>query len=398
MKNQLIPYGRQDINEDDINSVVETLSSDFLTQGPKVHEFEECFAKYIGSNYAIAVSSGTAALHLSVLALELKKGDKVITSPITFSASANCVRYCEGEVVFADIDSKTYLIDYNKVKSLLESHPYGTFKGLILIDFAGRAVNIEKFKKLADKHGVWILEDSCHAPGGFFIDSNNKKQNCGNGKYAELAIFSFHPVKHIATGEGGMITTNNKTLYNKLLELRTHGITKDNLKFKNSIDVASSENNQKEYPAWYGEMQNLGYNYRLSDINAALGVSQLKRAENGLNKRISIVKKYNEAFKNKSFIKNKIKFIEGHAYHLYILELKRRLDLYNYLRSKNIFTQIHYVPVHLMPYYKKLGYNIGDFPVSESYYKKCISLPIYTSLSSEDQNYVIDTINDFYNE
>ncbi len=398
MNKKIIPYGRQDINEDDINSVIEVLKSDFLTQGPIVSDFEETFAKYIGSDYAVSVANGTAALHLSVLALGLKKGDKVITSPITFSASANCVRYCDGEVVFADIDPNTYLIDYNHVESLLQENDHGTFKGLILVDFAGRAVNLEKFKKLANKYGLWILEDSCHAPGGFFLDSNNKKQNCGNGKFADLAIFSFHPVKHIATGEGGMITTKNKLLYEKLLELRTHGITKSPSKFENGLEIANSEINQKKYPGWYMELKNLGYNYRLSDINAALGKSQVSRAKLNLEKRFSIVKKYNEAFLNKSFIKNKIKFINGHAYHLYVLEVDKRLELYNYLVKKNIITQVHYIPVHIMPYYKKLGYKVGDFPISESYYKQCISLPIFPTLSNDDQQYVINSINEFYNE
>ena len=398
MNKKIIPYGRQDINEEDINSVIEVLKSDFLTQGPLVSDFEESFAKYIGSDYAVSVANGTAALHLSVLALGLKKGDKVITSPITFSASANCVRYCDGEVVFADIDPNTYLIDYNNVESLLRENDHGTFKGLILVDFAGRAVNLEKFKKLADKYGLWILEDSCHSPGGFFVDSNNKKQNCGNGQFADLAIFSFHPVKHIATGEGGMITTKNKLLYDKLLELRTHGITKSPSKFENNLEIANSEINQNKYPGWYMELKNLGYNYRLSDINAALGKSQISRAKLNLKKRFSIVKKYNEAFLNKSFIKNKIKFINGHAYHLYVLEVDKRLELYNYLKSKNIITQVHYIPVHIMPYYKKLGYKVGDFPISESYYKQCISLPIFPSLSNNDQEYVINSINEFYNE
>ena len=219
-----IPYGRQNITDDDIHAVVDVLKSDYLTQGPHVPEFEQSFAKYIGAKYAVAVSNGTAALHLCTLALGVKKGDKVITTPITFAASANCVRYADGDVAFADIDPVTYLIDINKVRELLESSPQGTYKGIIPVDFAGRAVDLEAYRKLADEFNLWIIEDACHAPGGYFIDSKGKQQNCGNGLFAELAIFSFHPVKHIACGEGGMITTNDKALYDKLRNLRTHGI------------------------------------------------------------------------------------------------------------------------------------------------------------------------------
>ena len=390
-----IPYGRQNIDQNDIDVVVSVLQSDHLTQGPVVKEFENKFAAYVGAKYAVAVSNGTAALHLNALALGIKKGDKVITTPITFVASANCVRYCGGEVVFSDIDPKTYLLDINKVKSLLEASPKGTYKGIITVDFAGRAVDLESFKKLADEYGLWIIQDSCHSPGGFFRDSKNLLQKCGNGNFADLAIFSFHPVKHIATGEGGMITTNDENLYNKLLSLRTHGIVKNPKQFKNSIKFSGGLD---EYPGWYMEMQELGYNYRLTDFQSALGISQLKKASSGLQKRKEIAENYFNNFNSKNYIKGQSGIVEGHAYHLYIIEVENRLGLYNYLRTKNIYTQIHYIPCHLMPYYRNLGWSDSDFPLAENYYKKCISLPMYTSLSSEDQNYVIDTINDFYNE
>ncbi len=196
MENKVIPYGRQNITQEDIDIVVEALKSDYLTQGPKILEFENAFAKYVGSKYAVAVANGTAALHLCTLALDVKKGQKVITTPITFAASANCVRYCDGEVIFADIDPETYLLDFDSVKSILEASPMGTYQGIIPVDFAGRAVDLEKFRKLADEYNLWIIEDSCHAPGGCFIDEKGNEQNCGNGNFADLAIFSFHPVNY----------------------------------------------------------------------------------------------------------------------------------------------------------------------------------------------------------
>ena len=388
-----IPYGRQNITSEDIATVIETLQSDYLTQGPKIAEFEEAFANYIGCKYAVAVANGTAALHLCTLALDVTKGQKVITTPITFAASANCVRYCDGEVVFADIDPETYLIDYKSVEKLLEASPMGTYQGIIPVDFAGRAVDLEKFRTLADKYNLWIIEDSCHSPGGYFIDSKGNHQNCGNGNFAELAIFSFHPVKHIACGEGGMITTNDEKLYKKLLMLRTHGIVKSEELYTNSIAFAGGDT---KYPGWYMEMQQLGFNYRLTDFQAALGLSQLGRADQGLKRRRAIAKKYNESFQSNSFIKGQSGVVEGHAYHLYIIETEARLGLYNYLRTQNIFAQIHYIPCHLMPYYRELGWKEGDMPKAENYYKHCISLPMYPTLTDEEQHFVIATILSFY--
>lgn len=394
----MIPYGKQNITEEDIRVVSEALKADFLTQGPKILEFEKLFATYIGSKYAVAVANGTAALHLNALALDVKPGDKVITTPITFAASANCIRYCGGDVVFADIDPETYLLDINKVEALLKAAPKGTYKGIIPVDFAGRAVDLEAYRKLADEYGLWIIEDACHSPGGYFTDSNGKKQNCGNGNFADLAIFSFHPVKHIATGEGGMITTNDEELYKKLLVLRTHGITRDNNVFENSVSFASGVTvpETNSYPMWYMEMQTLGYNYRFTDFQAALGISQLSRAEEGLARRRAIAKKYNDTFSNKSFIKGQSGNIEGHAYHLYVIEVEDRLGLYNYLREHQIFAQIHYIPCHLMPYYKQFGWKENDMPDSEEYYRNCISLPMYPTLTDEEHDFVINKILAFY--
>ncbi|WP_128331182.1 UDP-4-amino-4,6-dideoxy-N-acetyl-beta-L-altrosamine transaminase [Apibacter sp. HY039] len=394
----IIPYGRQNITEDDIQEVITALKSDYLTQGPKILEFEKKFADYVGSKYAVAVSNGTAALHLSVMALGVNKNDKVITTPITFAASANCIRYCEGEVVFSDIDPKTYLLDYDKVEKLVKSSPKGTYKGIIPVDFAGRAVELEKFRKLADEYGLWIIEDACHAPGGYFSKTTGSLEKCGNGLNADVAIFSFHPVKHIACGEGGMITTNDLEIYNKLLTLRTHGITRDSNLFQNSLQFANGEQKSENYPGWYMEMQTLGYNYRLTDFQSALGISQLNRADKGLDKRKKIAEIYHNAFKDENYILGQSGLVEGHAYHLYILEVKNRLGLYNYLKENKIFAQIHYIPCHLMPYYKSLGWKEGDMPYSENYYKNCLSIPMYPTLTDEEQNYVIDKIKEFYNE
>lgn len=389
-----IPYGRQSISEEDIQAVVDVLGADCLTQGPQILAFEKAFASYIGAEYAVAVANGTAALHLCAMSLNVQQGDKVITTPITFAASANCVRYCGGELTFADIDPDTYLLDIESVRQLLEDAPRGTYKGVIPVDFAGRAVNLEEFRALADEYDLWIIEDACHAPGGSFTDSNQQTQQCGNGNFADLAIFSFHPVKHIAAGEGGMITTNDKELYEKLLTLRTHGITKDESAYTNSIELAGGE---EAYPGWYMEMQHLGYNYRLSDIQAALGHSQLKKADEGLKRRREIAANYFEAFKDNPDIPGQSGVVEGHAYHLYVIEVPDRLGLYKFLREHGIYAQIHYIPCHLMPYYQQFGWREGDLPKAEAYYSRCISLPMFPTLTDEEQSFVIEKVCEFLN-
>ena len=381
---KLIPYGKQQITTEDIRAVVKVLKSDYLTQGPLIAEFEQAFAKYVGAKYAVAVSNGTAALHLSALASGVNNGAKVITTPITFAATANCVKYIGGEVVFGDIDPETYLLDIKEVKKLLESSPRGTYSGIIPVDFAGRPVNMDAYRKLADNYGCWIIEDACHAPGGYFIDSKGFKHNCGDGTFAEFAIFSFHPVKHIACGEGGMITTNDEALSHKLRNLRTHGIQQiPELKHFN-------------HGPWYYEMQELGFNYRLTDFQAALGKSQLKRAQTNLYRRREIAANYTNAFSEKQYIIRQVGIIKGHAYHLYVAEFKDRDGLYRHLRENNIHAQIHYIPVHLMPYYRQFGWKEGDFPHAEYFYKHCLSLPMYPSLTEKEQEFVIKTIAAFY--
>ena len=383
MENRKIPYGRQNIEKDDLEAVQNTLLADFLTQGPKVEEFEKKFSSYVGSKYAVAVSNATAGLHLSVLALGLKKNERVITTPITFAATANCIRYAGGEVWFADIDPETYLLDINSVKKLIESKPKGFFKGIIPVDFAGLPVDLELYRNLADEHGLWLIEDACHAPGGSFVDSKGLENKCGNGAYADLSVFSFHPVKHIACGEGGMVTTNSEELYQKLMRLRSHGITKENM-------------SQNDGP-WFYEMQELGFNYRLTDIQSALGISQLLKNNKGVERRNEIAEKYKSAFKNKIKYQDLPKgFFNAH--HLFVVEVDKRKEFYDFLRTNGILAQIHYIPVHQLPYYKKIGYNGADLKNAENYYSKCISLPMFPSLSNKEIEYVIEKTLAFFDK
>ncbi len=375
---KVIPYGRQYIEQDDIDVVVETLKSDYLTQGPKIVEFENAFAEYVDAKYAVAVSNATAGLHIANMALDVNKKDRVITTPITFAASANASRYCGAEVWFADIDPDTYLLDINSVRTLLESKPKGFFSGIVPVDFAGLPVNLEEFRKLADEYNLWIIEDAAHSPGGFFTDSNGNINKCGNGKYADLAVFSFHPVKHIACGEGGMVTTNNKEIYEKLKLYRSHGITKDNM----------SEN----HGGWYYEMQTLGYNYRITDMQAALGLSQLKKNELGVERRNEIALKYKNEFSGTSIKFQQLPKNSLNAHHLFVIEVENRDELYNFLKDDGIYAQIHYIPVHTLPYYKEIGYDDAKLGNSENYYNKCISLPMYPSLSDEEHEYVIQKV------
>tara|TARA_B110000027_G_C16122555_1_gene304289 strand:- start:24039 stop:25187 length:1149 start_codon:yes stop_codon:yes gene_type:complete len=377
-----IPYGRQSIDQNDIDAVIKILKGDFLTQGPKVKEFENKFSNYVGTKYSVAVNSATSGLHLAVLALGLKKGERVITTPISFAATANCVRYVGGEVWFADIDKITYLLSLDSTRKLIESKPKGFFKGIIPVDFAGLPVDLEDFKELAKEHDLWIIEDACHAPGGSFTDSKGIIQKCGNGNYADVAVFSFHPVKHIACGEGGMVTTNSKKIFDRLTSLRTHGITKNNM--------------NENHGGWFYEMQELGFNYRLTDIQSALGITQLAKNNLGVARRNEIATVYKEAFKSKlKFqISEKGKL---NAHHLFVIEVENRKELYDYLLKNNIFAQIHYIPIHTLPYYKKIGYKEADLINSENYYSKCLSLPMYPSLSEKEQSFVIEAVNYYIN-
>ena len=383
-----ISYGHQLITDEDILAVVETLKSDYLTQGPRIPEFEQKFADYLGVKHACMVSNGTAALHLCAMALGIQPGDKVITTPITFVASANGFRYLGADIVFCDIDSKTFLMDLDKLEEILKASPKGTYKAVVPVDFAGYPIDEERLHQLALEYGFKTVIDACHAPGGSWTDSKGEKQMIGNCKYADLSVFSFHPVKHIAAGEGGAITTNNSELYRKVALYRTHGITKD------------PELLTQNDGGWYYEMQELGYNYRITEFQAALATSQLSRLDWSIKRRNEIAKRYDDALRNLPILTPFRAEGITHAFHLYVIEVHpiRRKALYDYLHENNIFSQVLYIPAHTMPYYKSLGHKEGECPVAEDYYKRCLALPMYPSLTNEDLQYIIDTIWEFYAE
>lgn len=378
-----IAYGRQSIDAGDIKAVVDVLKSDFLTQGPKVREFEDALCKYTGAKYAVAVSSGTAALHLAVLALDIKQGDEVITSPITFLASANCVLYGGGRVKFADIESNTVLIDPLEIKKQITKRT----KAIIPVHFAGQSCDMAEISKIARKNKLFIIEDAAHA-----IGSKYKGEKVGSCKYSDMAIFSFHPVKTITTGEGGAITTNNKKLNERLLMLRSHGVT------KNPKYLTKNEG------PWYYEMQLLGFNYRLTDIQAALGMSQLKKIEMFVKRRREIVDLYKKEFAGDERYAFLIEKDYSHAaFHLCPLLIDfttvktNKKDLFEKLKKKGLHLQVHYIPVHLQPFYKKFGFRKGDYPKAEAYYKSTISLPLYPDLKNSDVKHIVKIIKETLN-
>lgn len=378
----VIPYGRQTITEEDKKVVLSVLESDFLTQGPWVEKFEKSVAQFIQAKHAVAVTNGTAALHLAAMALGVKAGDKVIVTANTFAASANCIRYCGGDVEFADIDKDNYCLDLALLEKKLQANP-GTYKGIVCVDFAGYPVDFEKLRKIADKHSLWIIEDACHALGAQFKNSQGEMVFSGNSRYAEASVFSFHPVKHIATGEGGMITTSNDKLYAQLLKLRTHGITKDSSLFEFPSDGG-----------WYYEMQELGFNYRISDILCALGASQMTRIEENLRRRREIAKRYDKELQGTGLILPVVENDRLQAYHLYVVQSEKRNDLYNHLRENGVYPQVHYIPVHRLPYYREL-YGEISLPVAEKYYSRALSLPMYHGMTDDEQTRVISVIKSF---
>jgi UDP-4-amino-4,6-dideoxy-N-acetyl-beta-L-altrosamine transaminase len=374
---KIIPYGRQEITEEDIEAVARTLRSDYLTQGPAVGDFEKHFAEVVKAPFALAVANGTAALHLAALALGLKKGDKVLCTANSFVASANCILYAGADVEFVDIDPQHFCVSLPAIEAKLKAHPKGTFKGLVAVDFAGYPAVTREMKDLCDRHGLWILEDSCHALG-----AHRGPSVVGSCEFSDISIFSFHPVKHIATGEGGMITTSSPELYKKLSLLRTHGITKD-----------PAQMSQVDGP-WYYEMQELGFNYRMPDILCSLGLSQMKRLGSNLQRRQKIAETYQRELPQQVFWTPVEKDVY-HSYHLFTVQTDRRKELFMHLREKGIHAQVHYIPIHTQPYYVA-RYGKGDFPVAENYYAKALSLPMFHGLKEDEQGYVIDTVKAFF--
>ncbi len=379
MGNQFIPYGKQSICEEDIAAVTEALRSDWLTQGPKVEEFEKKIAKYCGARYAVAVSNGTAALHLAVLAADFGSGDEVITSPITFVASANCIVYAGATPVFADIRSNTYCLNPAEV----EKRICPATKGIIPVHFAGQPCDMDAIGKLAQDNKLVVIEDGAHAIGASY-HVEGKTHKVGSCIHSDMTIFSFHPVKHMTTGEGGMITTNSDELYEKLLLLRTHGITKD-----------PSKLTRQDGP-WYYEQQTLGFNYRITDFQCALGISQLEKLDGFVCRRREIAVAYNDAFSGgeKLLIPFEAEQAQSSC-HLYMLQFDSldRLKVFNRLREKGLGVNVHYIPVHLQPYYQEnFGYNTGDFPEAEAYYARAITLPLYPMMTQEDVAYVINAV------
>ncbi len=389
MAKRFLPYSRQSIDKVDIKKITNVLKSDFITQGPNIFDFEKDFAKYVGAKYAVACATGTAALHLSCLALGINKKSRILTSAVTFVASANCAEFLGASVDFVDIDKNTYCINVNELEKKLKQKKIDL---VIPVHLCGHSSEMAKIHKLKKKYNFHIIEDSCHALGGKY---NNFK--VGSCKYSDISTFSFHPVKPITTAEGGMITTNDETIYQKLLLYRTHGIHKNPLKFKNK-NLAFDENNQPN--RWYYEMDVLGFNYRITDLQAALGKSQLKRINLFTKKRNQIANIYNKNFKNLKNLKIPFKSKKVlHAYHLYtILVDFKKINLsknkfMKFLFECGIGSQVLYIPVFLQPYYKrKYNYRPNKFPVSMKYYEQALSIPIFYSLKKTEQNLVINKI------
>lgn len=370
MSNLYIPYGKQSIDENDIKAVVDVLKSDFITTGPKIEEFERKVADYVGAKYAVAIANGTAALHAACFAAGIGEGDEVITTPITFAASANCALYCGATPVFADIDKESYNISPADIRRKLTEKT----KAIIAVHFTGQPCEMDEIHKIADENNLIVIEDAAHALGA---DYKGKKI----GSLSDMTTFSFHPVKHITTGEGGMIVTNDEKLYERLKLFRTHGITREEKYLSRNADP------------WYYEQIDLGYNYRITDIQCALGISQMDKLDDFVNKRRVLVERYNNAFEEVSGIVVP-KQVEGcnNSYHLYVIQVENRLEVFNKLRTAGIGVNVHYIPVYKHPYYQKNGYADVKCPNAEEYYEHCISLPLYPKLTVKEQDYVIEKV------
>lgn len=378
----MIYYGRQDINQDDIEAVRAVLTSDFLTQGPAIERFEKTVASYCGAKYAVAVCNATAALHIACRAAGLKQGDVLWTAPNTFVASANCGLYCGSDVDFVDIDAQTYNMSTQELEKKLASSAKKP-KVLVPVHFSGQPCDMEQIHRLAKDHDITIVEDASHAIGAEY-----KGERIGSCKYSDMTVFSFHPVKIITTGEGGMVLTNNPDLYEKLRLYRSHGITRDsNLMSRND-------------GSWYYEQIDLGYNYRVTDMQAALGTSQMKRLPEFLQRRRYLAKRYNELLADLPLTLPYQMEGTNSSWHLYVAcfcedaSLTKKERLFQEMKKRGITLNMHYIPVHLQPYYRNMGFVHGDFPVSEAYYEKAFTLPLYYGLSDEEQVTVVEALRD----
>ena len=392
---KIIPYGKHYIDEDDINSVVEVLKYKNLTQGDEVDSFEREVAKYVGAKYAVAMSSWTAGLHLANRALGIKEGDKVITSPITFVATSNSVIYCGAEPVFSDIDSNSINICPKKLEQTIKDN--SNIKAIIPVHYGGVPCDMESISVIAKKYNLSIIEDAAHALGAKYSDGSM----VGSCKFSHMTGFSFHPVKSIAAGEGGMITTNDENIYKKLIRLRSHGINKLDDSF---INIKQSKSEGLSNP-WYYEMQDLGYNYRITDFQSALGKSQLKKLNLFIDRRIDLVKRYDKAFSKFKYLKTiQSEFRAKSSHHLYVVKINfkkiniTRAELMIKLRDYGIITQVHYIPVTQHPFYEKLGYNSENIKNSINFYNMCLTLPLYYSLKDDEQDYIIEKIHQIIEE
>jgi UDP-4-amino-4,6-dideoxy-N-acetyl-beta-L-altrosamine transaminase len=380
----MIPYGKQDINSDDIEAVINVLQSNFLTQGPKVPAFEQCVAEYAGAKHGCAVNSATSALHIACLALDLGKGDVLWTSPNTFVASANCALYCGAQVDFVDIDPKTYNLCPHKLElRLAQAKKLGKLpKVVVAVHLCGQSCDMKQIHKLSKIYGFKIIEDASHAIGGSYLDFK-----IGSCRYSDITIFSFHPVKIVTTAEGGIALTNKKHLQEKMMLFRTHGITRDEQAMQGVSDGP-----------WYYEQVELGYNYRMTELQAALGLSQMSRLEEFVTTRNTLATIYNDKLKKLPII---LPFQSENTYssfHLYVIRLdldiikKSHNQVFQELRDKGIGVNLHYIPVHIHPYYRSMGFKLGDFPEAEKYYSEAISIPIFHGLKEDQQNTVIRAI------
>lgn len=380
----MIPYGKQDINQQDIDSVVDVLNSDFLTQGPQIPAFERALTEHTGASYALAVNSATSALHIACLALGLGEGDWLWTSPITFVASANCGLYCGAKIDFVDIDPATYNMCPKRLEEkLIKAKADGRLpKVLVPVHLCGQPCDMERIAELAKKYNFKVIEDASHAIGGRYLGLP-----IGNCKYSDITVFSFHPVKIITTAEGGAALTNNEELSNKMTLLRSHGITRDSERM-----VGES------HGGWYYQQIDLGFNYRMTELQAALGVSQMKRLDEFVTARHHLADRYNDLLKSLPVV---LPYQLENTYsglHLYVIRLSleklslTHKEVFEALRGKGIGVNLHYIPVHTQPYYKKMGFSIGDFPESERYYSEAISLPMFHGMTEEQQDNVVKVL------